>query len=517
MKKASIVLFLIILLLVCFSACKSTPDASESNDVQEDESTDGDSSPARDGEDISYRSDGSLEKIIKYKSGAIVWIREYSEIGDCTRYTEYTAYGHFVEDKIGGALTERITFYDTEGVVSESIVYEYHENAMTRRETYYSGGGQIKGVCEYDESGVLIKTHIYDRDGENYKLTEIVDFVYDAEGKPLKDSYFSADGSLVSECEYNENGDTVLVLRYGENGELASYTVYEYSESGVRLRYITYRSYEVISSVCEYREDGTKWTLTNYFENGNVSLFYRYNEAEIIEKIEKYDENGEIASYEEFDEVGRRTKYVTFNPDKTILVYDGSYNIVEGTRYLRQANGTLIKYEYLEGKIRSEAFYGDGSNILYLTTYDANGNKTGDVRYGKGESVESRTIYRYDELGALLSYTVYEANGTTLTYGSEGNIISGVRYVYVKGALYQKLEYAGGVRSKETLYSGKNVVMISEFDENDTMRKESFYTSGKISKIREYDANGVLRKVTLYNSRGRVTSVTKYDEKGNKI
>ncbi len=513
MKKILIVLLVALLLALCLFGCNSDSDAT--NDVGQNTEAQGE--PLYNGENIFHRENGSLEKIVKYENGKILWIREYDENGDYIRYTEYTAYGHFVEYKAHGALTEKVTYYDTHSNITEWITYQYHENGITLKETFYSESGDVKGICEYDKDGVAVKTHIYQKDGNNYLLSEIVEFTYDANGKPLKDLYYSDDGSLFCEVEYNQKGNTVKSTSYGKSGELTGYTLYEYSENQTKLREIYYDSLQNISSICEYRKDGTKCKLTNYFENGRPSLVYEYGENAQIKRIEKYDTDGCFSSIEEFDEDGIRLKYTTFNTDRTTLVYDGNYNIIEGIRYLHQASGTLIRYEYLEGKVRAESFFEDGVNISYSISYDALGNKTSDIQYGSGASVKSRTLYRYDELGSLLSYTVYEPNGTTITYGSEGNIVSGVKYVYIKEQLYQKLEYKNGARSKETLYLDKCVILVSEYDENDTLRKENFYSSGKISRVREYDANGVLRKVTLYNSRGKTTSVIRYDEKGNKI
>lgn len=358
MKKTSIVLLLILSLVICLFSCRD-----ESGNVKDNgQANDSESEKAElpfDGEKVFYRENGSIEKIVKREDGKTLWIREYGENGEFIRYTEYTLYGHFAEDKTHSTVTEKITFYDTDGNIIEAIAYEYHESGAVHTETFYSEIGDVKGISEYDESGILVKSRIYEKEGENYLLSESVEFTYDADGRPLKDTCYRADGSLLSINQYSENGDTLKNTRYDEDGLLASYTVYEYSEDRTKLREICYTSLETVSSVCEYREDGSKARLINYFKNGIISLIYNYDERGHIQRIEKYESDGSPSSVEEFDESGARLKYISFNYDQTTLVYDGNYNIIEGVRYLSVANGAFIKYEYLDGVIRRETVRDD--------------------------------------------------------------------------------------------------------------------------------------------------------------
>ncbi len=517
MKKIFLILILILSLAVCFSACKKDGNKKNENGQISDTGESATSEIPPDGEKIFYRSDGSLEKIVNYQSGKAVWIREYDENGTYIKYIEYTPYGHFEQSMLDGHIHDKITFYNTSGQMTAATEYEYYENGILSKETVHSDSGNVKEVYFYDSDGVNIKSQFYSSISGKYVLDQSAEFEYAPNGQNLKSTYYRGDGTLFQTHEYDENGHIVKNTYYDSDGNTEKYILYLYGENSKKTSETCYGPLGNILSCYLYKENGDKLKLINYSEDGSPSLVYEYGDSGNIKKIENYGENGILSSFEEFDEDGNKVRYTSYNDDRTFLVYDGNYNIVEGVCYTYHASGEFVKQEYLSGKVISKAVYDENSKISSLVRYDDRGDTIEEIKYTLSGEIERRTLYARDAYGEMINYTVYELGGTSLIYDVNGSIVSGVRCIYSKGELYKKDEYENGVRRKETLYSGGKPSLISEYDENEALEKESFYSSGKLSQVREYDSNGVLRKDTFYNSKGKATSVTKYDENGNKI
>ena len=512
-KTVLLVLMLALSLVFSLSACNSD-DGEVVYPDSETQTENGAPQIPPDGEQIFYREHGKIEKIIMYHDGKALWIREYDEKGVFTRYTEYTESGFFIEDKLSGNRTSKASYYDEEGELCESISYEYYESSAIKKETLCASDGSVKGVFEYDESGANTRSYLYELFDRGYILCEIVDHLY---GDLNKDVFYRSDGSILSVREHDENGNITKNTHYAADGTMSSYTLYEYSAELKMICETTYGATENIISVCRYSESGHRTLLENYNANGSLALSYVYGENGSIARVSRYGDHGELSSLEEYGENGELICYTEYNGDGSRLIYDGNYNIVEGIRYLRYANGGFTKYEYANGLIKTEAVSYDGLSISSLTKYDDNALPS-EVCTFKGGALKDRTVYLRDENGNITGYSKQESNGTSLVYDADGNIVSGVRYSYYKGALHTKYEYESGITVKESIYSDGKIALTVEYDENETMRKESFYTpSGTLSRVREYDANGVLRKDSVYNSQGKLSSVTRYDEKGNEI
>lgn len=513
MKKTFIALLLLFSLVFCLFACKKSdkkvlpPNDQPTEDLEE---------IPPDGEKLFFDENGKLQKIIKYDNGTALWMREYGPNGEYLRYTEYSAFGRIVEDKQGGDITVKISYYDSESSLIEAIGYEYHENGMVSTETAYASNGSVKGLFKYDESGVNTESHFYDLDGDSYVLFEIAVFSYAPDGSPTTTSYYTSDELLSSVCEYNENGDLIKITHYGKDGEITSYTIYTYHSAKIPASEAYYDSFDSIISLSLYGETGTRIKLINYFPSGLPSLIYDYNDSGRISRSSKYGDDGLITFSEEFDENGERIKCTFYNTDRSFLVCDGSYNPLDGVKYTNLKDGGYIKHEYSDSVMRSETVCYDGNQTDEYRIYGEDGFLDEEFFYKNG-SLDTRKVYTRDSLGEVTSYTQYEKNGTTLVCSPSGDIISGTRYTYYKGSLHTVYEYENGITVKETVYSGGKVALISQYNENEVLIKESFYSSGKLSRVKEYDSNGVLRKDSIYNAKGKVSSVTKYDENGNKI
>lgn len=510
--KTFVAFFLAISLAFCLFSCKNVNEESPSLPVA--------GAPTEDipenGEKLFFNENGNLQKIIKYENGAILSVREYSSSGEFIRYTEYTEYGHFTEDKLRGNINAKISYFDKNSMLIEATSYTYHENGVVASETAYASDEAVKGIWYYDDSGVNTKTDFYSLNGGKYIFNETAKYFYYSDGSPEKTIFCKDSESPSSEIFYSVSGDIERVIYYGSNGEISSYTVFEYSKNGNTVSESTFDANGKITSLLLYGEDQNKISLTNYGDGGLPVLVYKYQSGGRLLEVERYGEDGNLSSSEFFDENGARTGATLYNHDGSYLICDANFNPIEGVKYTHNSNGGYAKYLYENSILLEETVCYDGVNLDSIRVFDENGLVTEETLYIGGK-FDIRRTYQRDESGDIVTYTEHELNGTTLTYSSEGELLSGVRYYYSKGELAKKVEYENSVMTKETLYVSGKIVLISLFDENGTLAKESFYSAGKISRVKEYDENGVLRKDTVYNERGKVSSVTKYDEKGNKI
>ncbi|MBE6619064.1 MAG: hypothetical protein E7626_04700 [Ruminococcaceae bacterium] len=510
--KASTAILLAFLLAFFLFSCKNSQNEAPSLPAV----TSPEENVPENGEKMFFDENGNLQKIIRYENGKILSIREYSPEGVYLRYTEYTDYGHFTEEKQDGDVTSKISFFDKNSLLTEVISYFYHDNGVISREMAYASDGSLKGVWYFDVTGVNNETDFYRLENGKYVFDEKAKYFCTEDGAPEKTLFYTENQLLTSEIRYNAAGDIEKVVYYGSDGEISSYTIFVYSESGLLTGESSYSGLDVITSQLLYNENGEKLSFTSYFESGLPALIYNYSGG-ILSEILRCDDSGNVTCTEFFDENSTRTGVTFYNSDGSFLICDASYNPISGTKYTTDLYGGYTKTVYKDSEICEETVSRDGINIDSIRTFDELGFVSQEILYTGGR-FDVKINYERDTQGEVLSYTEYSLNGTTLTYSPDGNIISGTKYVYSKGTLYKVVEYENSVVSKETMYSSGAIVLISLYDENGEISKESFYSAaGKLSRVREYDENGVLRKDTLYNERGKVSSVTKYDEKGNKI
>ncbi len=510
--KRSITAFLALLMIISLFSCKKSQDLPTLPQASAEE----ESKVPENGEKLFFDENGNLRKIIKYENGAIVFIREYSESRLLTRYTEYTESGHFVEDKAEGNITLKISYYDSSASLIEAISYAYHENGVVAEETEIHSDGSVKGARRFDESGSITERDFYVLDSGGYLFLESAKYFYKDSGFPDKTAFYKAENVLSSEIYYSDSGEVEKTVYYGSDGEISYYTLFEYHENGETKSESTYSGYGVITSLLLYSESKEKISLTNYSESGLPSLIYLYAESGEIKEISRYTDSGELSSTEYFGEGGLRTGSVFYNSDGTSLVCDASFSPIEGVQYTKSADGGYVKRVYESSYIREETVCTDGVNLDTIRTFDESGYLSKEVIYKNGSFDLTRSYVR-DENGEVVTYTEEDLVGSRLTYLPDGLLLSGVRYVYSKGYLAKKVEYENSLPTSETLYTDGKVALVSIFNENGVLIKESFYSSGKIARVKEYYENGILKKDTVYNSRGKVSSVTKYDENGNQI
>ena len=93
---------------------------------------------------------------------------------------------------------------------------------------------------------------------------------YDSNGKALKQTDFSSDGTVDSISEFDENENIIKSTRY-ENEKVTNWTIYEYDSEGKKIAQRTYTSEGKISTEILFGSDEKPYQAYSYDENGNAT------------------------------------------------------------------------------------------------------------------------------------------------------------------------------------------------------------------------------------------------------
>ncbi len=284
-------------------------------------------------------------------------------------------------------------FYD--GIGSESVEYEYHENGQIKKETSVDSDGSIRSITLYNSDGNILKKTQYYRSIENNveRIEEaITEYTYHENGV-VKSKTEYRDGELRSNSTYNDKGELIKEVSLYTGSE--TITEYTYHENGQRKSEIKYDSNHVKTYEYTYTSDGktdeykyyrsgvmTSYSKCIYKDNGT---FYRFTE--------EYTNNGKLSHqslYKNYDEL--IYNYFDSNEERT------SY----GENYVNNNSSTpKLRIDFLNEDIKSFTYYYPSgyvkyyyiSNILYI--FDDN-----VTRYADSYSASS-TINPYLEEQAL--------------------------------------------------------------------------------------------------------------------
>ena len=163
-----------------------------------------------------------------------------------------------------------------------------------------------------------------------------------------------------------------------------------------------------------------------------------------------------------------------------------------------------------EGNISEKLSYDSSGAIIekLVHTYDANGRSTGYEEYAalvdKNLTVPRHHVYRLNEEGCRVEYTVFESNGSVGTrfvykYDAKGNLTEQQWYAHT-GQLGGRLVYSfdeKGNQTSQTSYQGDGALgwkSISKYDAN-----------GNRTEWLHYEGNTLKYKILFsYDSKGRI-------------
>lgn len=301
---------------------------------------------------------------------------------------------------------------------------------------YYADGGLynfVEYTYECDKYGNITVVNKYNN-GYLYQTTETT---YSGPGKPVDESVYDANGTLLNYKEFDENGllKYESVYEYGQLDEK-----YEYNSEGLMIHKES-TSYNYVIDYA-YDEDGNLLSQTNteYYENGNIkwTLKYTYNSDgdEILK--EKTDESGNTTVVSEMiiEREGNSARTYTYSENRELRYYgereyDDAGHILSDISYRASDDSFLCSYEYTyddKGRLIDEKSETTGNyESLYEYADDGYMNKETRIYYRAyssepyGDSsymAEFRTTYFYNAdgdvtrqetriSGKLSTYAVY--------------------------------------------------------------------------------------------------------------
>ena len=358
-----------------------------------------------------YNSDGKLLRSVKYCCDLDKPYSEYTMEYEMDSYIVYT------HDEQGRAVMG--TKYTAKGKLTDiTVVLEYYGNGALKSRSFYEDY-YLTFLMEYDSLGRCTYQKRIEGSDENVAVLE-----YDGEvGNVSTIDRVVFDQRVVVSVEYDEAGNIILVNE--ERDSLDGFVVREF----------------------DYY-DGTD-KIKTYVTNHNG--YYEGKGGEVVgdtttEKIEYlYTDNGCVKGYHWFNSSTNHTTSMSFEYDLVGRLcevrfernYDGVVKDPWNILYEYDENGNMVgavhSMYYLEGG-------GFSSGHVYEYEYDANGNKTEEMRWHveeSGKRVLTSEIYsEYDDRGNQIwtsfkyyqnDGTQYEGGHTQRSFDSSGNCIKEVR------------------------------------------------------------------------------------------
>ena len=170
---------------------------------------------------------------------------------------------------------------------------------------------------DLDENGNMIRSTYYYKNGNPGIVDEYGD------GYRKSETRYWADGTIMEEIEWNENGDMLKHARYDKNGELESRWILEYDENNNNIKTTEYDKNDEIKSIKthEYDENGNEIKLTMYDGENNVKSVKtsEYDSNNNITKETFYDSEGNIVSYYVFEEPGDMSAYTEYDAKGNVI------------------------------------------------------------------------------------------------------------------------------------------------------------------------------------------------------
>lgn len=305
--------------------------------------------------------------------------------------------------------------------------YDYYGIPVMRKDTGYAG---IRN--EYsDADGRLISQTFYNEEGEPVTSTKYgcarMEFAYDAMGNRVDTRYYDTDNCLtlrnglgyaMVRSEYNESGQCISSLYYDIEAKLTANTVYhcagftyDYGSNWIEIRYIG-----LDGELMTRRDLGYARVVLEYDRDGNVIKESFFDQEEHLTEGTK---EGYAFCKSKYNGKNCIEKRFYNTEEELSCCKDGGYAMV---RYLYDDQGRCIQEQYYDADLQptiNRKYQSAGRKFAY----DMKGNRTDTWHIG----LEGELICRRD-----LGYAQVHSE-----YDNWGNQIQ-VSYFDVKGALTAK-------------------------------------------------------------------------------
>ena len=412
-----------------------------------------------------------------------------------TKKTVTDVYGN-ITCQTNEAGDETLMTYDMDGNQTSvnnangyDIVYRYDSKGnMTSIENSLMDGSQAQTVMTYDDEGNMLS-------------------MKNCNGESMRCTYYE-NGLIKSVTDQNKN---TVEYRYNENGQIVE-------EKDGNEKTITY----------EYNDEGEITQIKD--KNGNITT-YTYNPMGLRESETVMDGNQIYTTHTYYDDLGRvdytidteggitSYKYdcagnVISRTDPagamTVYAYDKNYQMVKETVYTGEDKKTVsssTSYAYTKEGLLKKVTDAESETVIE-NTYDAVGNKTGEVEKDKDGKKLSETLYEYDKAGNVIKQTQMNISPKK----GEPESLSAQWKYYPNGKLNYMIDASGAQTTCSYDKSWRVQTVVSDTEPTVTYKYDP---AGRI--LSETMGGGSDERMTtsyVYDIYGNVTEVT--DPAGNK-
>lgn len=400
--------------------------------------------------------------------------------------------------------------YDAAGEKDGEWKY-YHTNGQLSSVHHYKGGKNTGSVTEYYPNGNLKE-----------------EYVFDEEGKQIKDKEYAYSGALVS-VTIAEGGKKKITL-YHPNGqkEFEGMAAGKKVEDGPYKYYNRDGSVKKTVSVVSGKWDGN---YKEYFRNGKLSEESNYKAGNRHGSYTSYYNNGQLyfkggyekdlleGPWEEYSKQGVLTGKGNYHLGKkqgvdSSFAADGRfYGLVKYKAdmpvavYFVDRQGKVIADDKDEQGLKVRRFFYPDGNLLSEVSFK-NGTEYGPAKY----------YYRSGSLWKVINYKDGLQDGLSTEYYKNGVIK--VEAGYKKGVQegYYKHNYESGILNTEGWWSGsKKQGIWRSYNPAGKLGSQRHYVNDELNgPVYTYLPNGKLNYIDIFDRNLR-TGLIQYDTTGREF
>lgn len=240
-----------------------------------------------------------------------------------------------------------------------------------------------------------------------------VDYSMENPSNPDETDWIEKSTYLVSESEYDNNGNLILAKTYGSTGDINEHYKYIYNEKNQMVHEINFfDDIEIVEErFCTYDDSGKiAEEKIAYQEGGENIINYFYDELGNLVKRQQCDVDGNIEELELFEfEGGKLKKNILFNDEnKEVSRHEFSYD----------ENGNLLRNSFYSAEANE--------NFVMENFYNEKGIREKSLRYNSKEQLVEKVIYTIDEnenISEIIEENTKSFKKTRFTYDQNNNVI----------------------------------------------------------------------------------------------
>ena len=344
--------------------------------------------------------------------------KEYYSDGNTRKYTDnYDVYGKMeYRTYFNDQLTTQIDYYNPDGEIYESLVYDKNGNvdykrtnylghkshdgatengALNGQFTWYYPDGKIKSKTTFkngNRHGEYVKYHL------NGKVAQNVNYVNgNYEGKS---TWYTEDGKIDTEINYLRGERHGKAIWYHENGKKSQETIYNlgdkdgkqtvYDPAGEVNTIKFYNDGKIIGfAYIEKLGNETKPIMPENL-TGLVKTYYKNGKIASERTYEKGNLHGDLKLYHSNGKIWKEQSYYYNQEEGTFKTYYPNGTLKSEMQYKDSDVDGIAKYYHKNGKLKSSEKQVIGVLDGEKEIFDQNGNKIRTEIYYNGTLVDTK-------------------------------------------------------------------------------------------------------------------------------